>query len=321
MMNTRTRPVAQNSYFNSNGNAPIGHNLNPMLYNQGNFQTAFAPPPNIQTNGYDPKGIFSNHNFINKNDILNNNLQNILLNEEIREYSVMIDSKDRNYQVYPDPFNYEVRFSPLPKTIEYLNGKKIVHEDPAPTISDNFTNVRYIRLASTILPLYTKIRYEEELDKHQEIELIPKVDTNNRLTQNLYVVLSLGDDYADPNYKSTNDVLSDSFAVIYFDHLLSETHYMGLSTNGIKIFPQDQLAKIDKLKISFMDPYGVPLTVDHVDKKIKSNLVCTCSDPTGDEDTNCFKHNLFHPMNPIFQHHIHLKIGVVEPRLGKLNFA
>lgn len=315
------RPVAINTQFYPNGAAPIGFNLNPMMYNQSNFQTAFEPMTPLRTNGYDPKGIFSNHNFINKGDLLNNNLQNILLNEEIREYDVMIDSKDRNYQVYPDPFNYEVRFSPLPKTIEYIGGRKIVHEEPGPTINDNFINVRYIRLANAVLPLYTRIRTVEEKDDNDEIVCVPKVDTYNRLTENLYIVLSLGDEYSDPNYKSTNDVLSDSFAVIYYDHLLSDTHYMGLASNGIKIFQQDQLAKIDKLRISFMNPYGAPLRVGHVDKRIKSNLECECIDPTGDEDTDCFKHNLFHPLNPIFQHHIHLKIGVVEPRLGKLNFS
>ena len=69
-----------------------------------------------------------------------------------------------------------------------------------------------------------------------------------------------------------------------------------------------------------MDPYGNSLKCPHLDKRIKSNTVCTCDDSDGDDETDCFMHNLFHPLNPIFQHHINFKIGVVEPRLSKKIF-
>lgn len=276
--------------------------------------------PHIPTNGYDPKAMFTNNCFVNQNNLLNNNLQNILLHEEIREYSVMIDSKDRNYQVYPNPFHYEVKFNPAQKSTEIINGKKVVYEDPAPTISENFKNVRYIRLDTVILPFYTKIYTAEEFDEElDEVVESYKVNVRKPLTDNLYIVLSLGD-YSDANHRSTNDVLSESFSTIYYDNKINNTHYLGHTSNGIKIFPQDQLAKIDKLRISFMDPYGNLLSCEHVNKRIRSNMVCTCKNPEGDEDTDCFKHNLFHPLNPIFQHHLHFKIGVVEPRLAKLNF-
>ena len=294
-------------------NEPKPYNNNPLMGKQGNFNTAFNSLPNIQTNGYDPKGSFNNHNFVNRNNILHNNLNNILFNEEIKEYSVLIDSKDRNYQVYPDPFNYEVKFHPLPKTREKINGKYVMYEEPAPTINDNFTNVRYIKLEEIILPFYTKIKNVEEIDEHDDVIKTWKIDTTKTLTDDLYNVLSLGE-YSDNNYRSTNDVLSDSFATIYYENKINNTHYFGYTANGIKFFPQDQLAKIDKLKISFMDPYGKLLKCPHIDKKIKSNMICTCKDPEGDDNTDCFKHNLFHPLNPIFQHHLHFKIGVIEPQ-------
>lgn len=280
----------------------------------------FTSPQPMMINGFDPKSSFSNHGFINGNDLLHNNLNNILLNEEIREYSVMIDSKDRNYQVYPDPFHYEVKFNPLPKSRDVVRGQVVTWEEPAPIIDDNFTNVRYIKLQKVLLPFYTGVRQATEIDSEGEPVLRWKVDTYKPLTDNLYNVLSIGSEYADPNYRSTNDVLSDSFATIYFDSKANATHYVGCTSNGTKIFPQDQLAKIDRFRINFMDPYGQPLRCGHVDKRIQSNMICTCDDPEGDDITTCFKHNLHHPLNPIFQHHIHLKIGVVEPRLAKRTF-
>lgn len=285
----------------------------------GNFENVFNPLPSINFDGHDPKAMFRHHNFINKNELLYNNLNNILLNEEIREYSVMIDSKDRNYQVYPDPFNYEVKFSPLPKIIEKVNGKKVIYEEANPIINDTFINVRYIKLESIILPFFYKIRTECKTNEDDEIVKNYKIDTRKALTENLYTVLSIGK-YTDTNYRSTNDVLGDSFATIYYSNRISDTHFLGQTFNGTKIFPQDQLEKIVSFKICFMDPYGKPIKCSHLDKKIKSNLECTCEDSDGDDETDCFKHNLFHPLNPIFQHHLHFKIGVLEPRLGKRNY-
>lgn len=285
----------------------------------GTYPAVFNPLPNVQTFGYDPKSMFVNHNFINDGNLRHNNLAKILLNEEIREYSVLIDSKDRNYQVYPNPFQYDVRFSPLPKSKTIINGKTITYEDPNPTINDSFSNVRYIKLEVAILPFYNYITKISEDSCDGDTVETTSINTLRPLTDNLYIVLSLGD-YSDINYRSTNDVLSDSFAVIYCDKLLNNTHYLGYTYNGIKIFQQDQLAKIDKLRISFMDPYGNKLSCNHLNKNIKSNLECNCIDPCGDDDSNCFKHNLYHPLNPIFQHHLHFKVGVVEPRLKKLTF-
>lgn len=291
-----------------------------MNYSNRNLQSAFNNFSGPTINGYDPKIPFNNNNFINDNTILYNNLSKSLLNEEIREYSIIIDSKDRNYQVYPDPFNYEVIFNPLPKTKEKVNGKYVVVEEPAPIINNSLSNVRYIKLQEIILPLYNKIYLNHKIDEDGDVDERLKVETLKPLTDNMYIVLSIGDKYHDDNYLSTNDITSNGFATIYFDCKLNNTHYFGCTSNGIKYFPQDQLARIDKLKISFMDPYGQPIKCDHIDKSIKSNMVCTCHDPEGDDDTDCFKHNLCHPLNPIFQNHIHLKIGVVQPRLNKLTF-
>ncbi|ANB50659.1 hypothetical protein [Powai lake megavirus] len=286
--------------------------------NSNDFNNAFNPSQPILFNGYDPKGMFNNHNFINRNDILYNNLNKTLINEEIHEYSVMIDSKDRNYQKYTDPFQYQVTFNPLPKKTEYIDGEKIIHEQPNPVINGKFEKVRYIKLEHVIMPFYTEVKLSQNKIDDDIIERW-KINTNKPLTDNLYTVLSL-ENYGDINYKSTNDVLSESFATIYFDKKINNTHYLGKAQNGVKIFPQDQLAKIDKIKIKFLDPYGNPLTCPHVDKSIRSDMVCDCEDPTGDDYTDCFKHNLFHPLNPIFQHHLHFKIGVLEPRLNKLTF-
>lgn len=302
-------------------------NNKPNYNSYSNFQNAFNPLPQMKINGTNPKSFFTNNDFVNDNQLLHNNINKNVINEEIREYSIIIDSKDRNYQVYPDPFSYEVKFNPLPKTRELVNGKYVSFEEPNPIINDNIKNVRYIKLQEIILPIYNKITFihnnnqdDSTEESNGELNGEWRVDVTKPLTDNMYVVLSLGDNYHDDNYLCTNDVLSNSFATVYYDSKLNDTHYFGFTSNGIKFFPPDQLAKIDKFKISFVDPYGNPIKCSHVNKAIMSDMECTCEDPDGDYGTDCFKHNLFHPLNPIFQSHLHFKIGVVQPRLNKLNF-
>lgn len=294
--------------------------------NPNNYKSSINHMPGISnTNNLSEINIYDiNNNMYKKNQYQNpnqnlnqNHLENIHSREEIREYSVMIDSKDRNYQMYPDPFSYVVKFNPLIKTKEKICGKTVIFEEPNPVIYNSFVNVRYIKLESIILPFYTKVKYVSDTIDDEIIDVL-KVDTLHPATDNLYTVMSIGE-YIDTNHHSTNDVLSESFATIYYDNKINNTHYTGHTFNGIKIFPLENMAKINKMKINFMDPYGQLLKCPHLNKNIRSNMECTCDDPDGDDDTDCFKHNLNHPLNPIFQHHIHFKIGVVEPKLNRLD--
>lgn len=322
-VNNLSQPmIRQNSSFYDNTGTANPINTNMQHNDFGNYNTAFNPTNQIKFNGIQPKGMFNNHAFMNRGGMLHNNLNDILLHEEIREYAVLIDSKDRNYQMYPNPFSYDVRFSPLPTSREKVNGKYVVYEDPTPIINESFENVRYIVLEDIILPFFSKIKgvNKKIIREDGAVDTIKewKLDTSRPLTENLYIVLSIGE-YNDVNIRSTNDVLSNSFATIYYDYATNETHYMGLSNNGIKIFRQDQLGCIKNWKIHFSDPYGNPLTCNHLNKKIKSNLECTCDDDDK-KNPDCFRHNLYHPLNPIFQHHLHFRVGILEPRLAKTTF-
>jgi hypothetical protein len=312
----------QNKFYYQNNFSPNPSNVSQAIPPYGDYRTAFNGLPEIKYNGKTPKSIFDNNNFQNTGT-LHNNLHNILLNEEIQEYSVLIDSKDRNYQVFPDPFHYEVTFGPKPRSREVVNGEVITHQDPNPVINDKFINARYIKLEQVVLPFFYKIICKEEpdVDSAREGATIEtcKINISKTLPDELYTVMTI-QEYNDTNYKSTNDVLSDSFATIYYDTRINDTHYRGITSNGVNIFRQDQLGEINKFKIDFYDPYGNPLTVDHLDKTIMSNMECNCDNPHGDSDTDCFRHNLFHPLNPIFQHHLHFKVGVIEPRLHKVTF-
>jgi len=316
------QPMTQqlNRFYESSVGNAIPANLGPVLPPYGNFNSAFNPAKPININGFgDAKGMFNNHGFVNRNDLLHNNLYDIILNEEIVEYSILVDSKDRNIEVYPNVWSYDVAFGPINTTRSKVNGKTVVYETPNPVVNQSICKVRYILLQDAILPFYSKIKNTKHTINGEEC-IIPKIDTTKNLTEYLYVVLCM-DGYNDNRRLSTNDLLSESFGTIYYDGNTSNTHYSGSMSGAIKIFQPDQLGTIDCLKIRFYNPYGEPLSVNHFDKNIKSRCECNCDEDNNVINKDCPHHNLLHPLAPAWQHHLHFTIGVVEPRLNKRIFS
>jgi hypothetical protein len=273
----------------------------------GNVQSAFNPLPQIQTNGIDPRNMFSNNGFVNKNEMMFNNYRSSLLVEDVKEYSVFIDSKDRNYQVYPNPFEYTVTLKPLGNSVSFINGEKMIYEATTPYILDKFENIKYIKLETILLP------YHYKLDNDTA-----DIDKSISLLNNLYTLVNIDElEKEKINKFSTNDVLMRSFAVIYPDGNINGTHFKGITRGCVYQYPPDRLGKLDKLTIKITDPYGNVFRPDHLKKSIKtSSTMCTCKW----KDDECYLHSLYHPLNPQFQHHIQLKIGIVEPRFNKINF-
>lgn len=323
MPNQLNQPMSQQlgrfyEHNNLQGNNPGPANLGPIMPEFGNFHTAFGPVKPILFNG-DAKSMFNNHGFVNRNDLLHNDLNDNILNEEIRHYSILVDSKDRNYEVYPNCFKYTITFNPLPTTRTKVKGKIVVYETPNPVIYQSFCNVRYISLETVILPFFTKIKHVKEI-VDTETKTVPKINTLKNLTEYLYIILAI-EECSTNNRHSSNDILSESFATIYFDSAINNTHYLGRVSNAIKVFQPDELGTINTLKIKFMNPYGEELEIDHFDKDIKSTSNCTCDEDNDIINKDCFHHNIYHALHPAFQHHLQFGIGVVEPRLSKKIFT
>lgn len=311
MPNQLNQPMTKqlNQFYNqSNATIPAPSNLGQITAPYENFNTAFNPARSIPFNGHQPKAMFNNHGFVNRGDLLHNDLYDNILHEEIREYSILIDSKDRDFSVYPNPFCYKVTFNPLPTT--KINGR-VIHETPNPVIHENLCNVRYIALEEAILPFYTRIKCNKDDSQ---------LNLSKSLTDYLYIVLDIKE-YCNINHRSTNDTLSDSFATIYYDETVNATHYMGRTRGGIKVFQPDQLGIINSFDINFKNPYGEILNVNHFDDAIGSVDACNCDEEIGYIADNCFQHNLYHPLFPAFQHHLHFRVGVVEARLNKQTFS
>lgn len=296
--NTQTEKAGQ---FNQQGlNFPYPLNQ----FDRANNVNA-NPLPIFNVNGLDPTTGFSNNGFKNPKTLLNNNLDpNNILIENVKEYSIFIDSKDRNHEVFPNPFQYTVTLAPTGNTTEIIKGVRYSNETPAPTINDNILNVKYVRLEQIMLPYFYKTS-EGKLNK------------NFSLLDNLYFILNIKELSGENKY-ATSNTTSKSFAVVYHDHNYNHTHFVGVSKSIGYSFPPDNLGTLNKLSISITDPFGNIYNPDHLDKKIKTCMGCICDEEINDE---CYFHSLRHPLNPQFQNHIHLKVGIVEPKMNKLIFS
>ncbi len=170
----------------TSGGNPFG-NFNAITTNNmpnnniNNFNTAFAIN----------QPFIEKMDFRNKNNLLQNNVNENTMLEQINEYYLNIDSIDRSIQAYPNPFNYTVTFGGIGATKDKkmyqkrnfdINGtmnenkfdilslnkngelrdnsklkpfqKGIMYEGtPGPIINRKFKNVKYLRIDYIILPV------------------------------------------------------------------------------------------------------------------------------------------------------------------------
>lgn len=72
-----------------------------------------------------------------KSKLIDNNVKDV--KETLCEYIIYVSSSDRDYKLYPNPFNYKVEFNPVAGTKQAY-------------ISQVFKNIKYINLKSVIVP-------------------------------------------------------------------------------------------------------------------------------------------------------------------------
>jgi hypothetical protein len=275
---------------------------NPM----GQFaQSTYAPQLNSFQAAYqshDP--LIEKTNFKNQNNVLHNNLRSNLQNEFITEYTIDIDSKDRDISVYPNPFKYTVAFAPVTKGTtmreEWIDpankslGKHMVTVSyigtPAPYISRTFRNIKYIRVDNITLP-----RYDGIVDNGSGTWIM---DTTHDLAMDRFVVLRVTNLTSNYNISTNSDVDTVGIKMIPDTLVLNSKFYYTVpanSTNLIKLYNYSALGNLDRLQFEFVDSMG-------------NLLSYTGLDPT--------KTDVRNPLNVNLQNNVTIVFGVVENELA-----
>lgn len=254
--------------MNNNFN-PRGITTNQMFNNKfSNYNSGFVPQ----------RELISEPDYTNRGGVLHNNLGENLMNQDVEEYSIYIDSNDRDINIYPNPFSFSVRFGD--------NHKK---NEKGPHIDIDFKNVKYIRLDSIILPRFiyndSYTLNDEKLTDWRYVSM--NIDELNTGDSKIYSTSN-----SNPNKNS-----SRAFSYIYPDKWINRGHYLGYVNGGSRIYKYSNLGNIKKLTFTFSDDNG---------NEIKPNINLNSNDMQDDD----------HPLNPDRQLFMSFKIGVVESQLN-----
>ena len=122
----------------------INNNDKGLIDNKQNYKTFDHSEDNIIINGkqYNDDSVSMIHHTteeFEKPKLLHNNVSKNVSIDVLTEYSLVIDSNDRDVTKYPNPFNYKVYFNPVSNTNDAY-------------IYRTFENVKYIKLETGILP-------------------------------------------------------------------------------------------------------------------------------------------------------------------------
>ena len=276
--------------------------FNPMSTNQQRISQN-NPGMNNFNQSYQPNNnMIPNIKYENKGGMIHNNMGEEILAENIKEYVIHLDSKDRDVTVFKDPFNYIVSFNKEGKSFykqRKPDGTLITHEmtgAPAPHIGKEFENIKYIRLDRVMLPKYSIIKESGGGD----YDSFDETDTTS-IFHDRFVMLKLKEIDNDSTY-ATNNTIEQSFGLIFPGTAVGNNFFFGDPINAEKQFKQSSLGKISRLSVEFCDSEGTPLKITGL-----TNASATVADPLDSAQTD-FRS----PTHKLIQNHITLVIGVVE---------
>lgn len=287
---------------------PFGQ-YNPITTNNSSFLNN-----NTATGSYnqaylaDQQAMIEKINYVNKGNLIHNNIGDTTLDEFIEEYRIHIDSLDRDIKEYPDPFKFTVKFN--------TDGKKRIHDTlfdaaPGPLINKQFRNVKYVKLENIIFPRYNKI-----IEKDGEYVC----DTESSLLDDRFIslvikelqhqkVLSTLESSTRRDSKGNSVKAEVPYALIIPDKV-NKKYFTGLPYYGSSVYKNSDHNNLDQLTIDIRDSCNVPVRFeglydyeDLCDKK-------ECNEEVPETDIR-------HPKNKKHQLHLTFIVGVVEGQQNK----
>lgn len=221
-----------------------------MNSGQNNFSQAYNPNVNL----------IPAQNYENSHQIVHNNLESNLLNESYIDYTIHVDSTDRNITVFPSPYNFVLNFGGAgPSRNKFYNSSGNLQTvefngAPEPIIDRKFRNVKTVILDKIFFPKYIGF---------QRLEPSPGLfDYSGNValaTRYRYVIVRIKELDNNRMYSTNNYVRDDSF-VMYNDKTLGEAGVgIWIASPYKRIYLKSALKNIDKFTIEIVDPQGNPI--------------------------------------------------------------
>lgn len=232
-------------------------------------------------------------NFHNKNNLLHQNLGSNILNENVREYTLVISSADRDYSKSPSPFDFQVNIgssvfaNPQEVLDEFGNAildirkKPIIIQSvnqnlPGPSIKADIKEVSYAYLQKAILPKSYAFKQENLLSNKV-------ADSNILMMENdSYLTLDIKELVGSLKY-GTNDKVTDSFAVLTAEREQSRKFFFNAVGENSPVEFKTPLKKLNTLTIKLRGSNGEILNFPYLQNNcaccIKKNCQNNCCIP------------------------------------------
>lgn len=272
----------------------------------------------------------------------------------IHEHNMIIDSMDRNIDVYTNPLNFTVKLHPLQNDImPYI-------------IRPPINNVKYINVLNVMLPLYHNLHkivtntdndfktfVDQNIDSFKigddivyqkdtiQICNIYKENNNweinytiNKEKNPSFSLVKNNTDYKTYKYnyflqkekvvylniKEFNDYNTYSTSDLrmcapLYPRYVTKKFINYKIKKGLILFKNSDLRKISRLEISFTDDNNQIIKIPLLDNKVLRKN-CYCNENCT-EDYSCSCYYLRHPYNPMWQVQLIIKLGVVEPFINQ----
>jgi hypothetical protein len=291
-------------------------------------------PQNSGPNNFN-KGFVINQPMIekmdyrNKNNLLQNNVNEDTLLEQVIEYYINIDSVDRSLVAYPNPFKFTLTFGGMGPVAERktfvkknfnivgtvnaskYESKKINYEGtPGPIINREFKNVKYLRIDYLILPKTNIVEITDPTEISNSFSgscppeeyCLSSKDKDKIAFKYKYLILRINEIRSDKILGTNKNIENDCF-ILYPDKILGAHHIMWLPTSGTRSYKNSLLDNIKKLTFEILTPKGEQIYIFDSDGKVIN--------PT-DESNKC----LYECVNDNIQVNLALVFGVVENELN-----
>jgi hypothetical protein len=248
---------------------------------------------------------------------MHNNINDPIVSEIITEYTLHIDSADRDTSLYPNPYNFSVSLGGAGTQVVKSNGISTTTYNgvPDPKIDIQFKNLKYVKIKYLMLPrtvLYKRI--DNSGVEYSVPSLVNDGITGTILGNYRYLVMKIKELDDDKLY-STNDIIKNNCFVLYRDsNYYDAINDLWIATQPVRIY-YDSLLKnnLNKLTIQILTPTGDEFRLKYYDPAATNTKVNIAYSEINNLTSN---NNFYTDFTPIIQMSMEIEFGVCENQVN-----
>jgi hypothetical protein len=202
------------------------------------------------------------------NTIINNIGENVV-NEVITEYTIHIDSSDRDINAYPNPYQFTVSIGGAGSSVitqsQYVNQNNqsvlafanVAYTGaPGPRIDVPFRNVKYIKLKYVSLPRIITYKYTEDSTTGKiSYDRESLTASKSTILGNYRYLIMRIKEIANDNFYSTDANIKNNCFILYRDsNYYDAISDLWIATQPVKIFYDDDLKNLSRMTIEIFIP-------------------------------------------------------------------